>query len=299
MDFEIEVISSDESARTLQVCMRPDPRRYDKIEHEGVPHYFDKYLQVLFPEDLMLGEGAWQLSGLPIYHLSASIRSTKEYAAARRSALAAELEGAGYVAPAERAIPHRSALENVTPRELVFLSVDICGGSALRRSGRGKFDQAYAIFMRELGTLVGQFNGTIYKPTGDGFIACIDHPSFNSRSDQAVDLGTSLLRVLDASVNPALRQCALPEFQIRIGADTGPVAFRKIEIPATGFTDIEIASDALNRSVKLQEAAQPNQFLIGRDLYELIHVEWLDRAAEVPFDGAGIGMPGYRAYGVS
>ena len=66
----------------------------------------------------------------------------------------------------------------------------------------------------------------------------------------------------------------------------------------TGFSDTEVGSDALNRAVKIQESAGLNEFRIGRDLYELIHVKWLERAREVPFDGSSIGAPEYRVYRV-
>ncbi|MFC4309093.1 hypothetical protein ACFPN2_08385 [Steroidobacter flavus] len=298
MDFQTEFVPIDKANGTFQVRMRPDPRRYDRTEHDGKPHYFDKYLRVLIPEDLILGEGKRQLEGLPLYFLSSSIDSTAEYASARSNALGEELRGGSYSPPHQKALQHKSAVSSPTPKELVFLSVDICGGSALRRNNRERFDRAYKIFIRELGTVVGQFNGTIYKATGDGFIAYIDHPSFTSRSDQAVDLGLTLLAVLCRSINPALREAGLPELAIRVGADTGIVSFRKLEVPTTGFSEVEIASDALNRAVKIQESADENLFRIGRDLYELVHVGWLERATEVPFDGASVGMPDYRVYEV-
>jgi class 3 adenylate cyclase len=298
MDFKIEILSADDARRTVQIQMVPDPRRYDRTEEDGEVYYLDKYLRHLIPERIILGQAAQQLTGLPIYHLSSTIKSAPEYAASRKNALETELQGGSYVPPPEKAIAHRSSYANATPRELVFLSVDICGGSALRRADRSKFDRAYKIFMRELGTVVGQFNGTIYKATGDGFIAYIDHPSFTSRSDQAIDLGLSALVILHRSLNPSLREAGLPELQIRVGADCGPVSFREIEVPTTGFADVEIASDALNRAVKIQESAEASQFRIGRDLYELIHVQWLERAEEVSFDGQSVGIPGYKAYKV-
>lgn len=295
MDFTIEDLPADD-ALTRRFSIVPDPRRYDRIDRDGEPAYLDKYLRHVFPERVMLEQAARQLRGLPIYHLSASIKSAPAYAASRKVALESELGGAAYAPPQERAAPHERPQSDPTPRELVFLSVDICGGSVLRRAGQAKFDRAYAVFMRELGTVVSQFNGTVYKATGDGFIAYIDHASFTSRSDQAIDLGLTVLRVLRNAINPALRTAGLPELNIRVGADCGPISFRPIAVPATGFSDIEIASDALNRAVKIQEAAGSDQFWIGRDLYELIHVQWLERATEVPFEGAALGVPGYRVY---
>ena len=36
--------------------------------------------------------------------------------------------------------------------------------------------------------------------------------------------------------------------------------------------------------------------LIGRLLYELVHVKWLERAHEVSFDGASVGISDYQVY---
>ena len=77
---------------------------------------------------------------------------------------------------------------------------------------------------------------------------------------------------------------------------SGEVAFRSVRIESTGYTDTEIASDALNRAVTIQESCQPNEFRIGLSLYELIHVQWLERAEEVPFDGTTVGIDGYKTY---
>jgi class 3 adenylate cyclase len=299
MDFKLEVLGADKHSRTVHFRAVPDPRRYDRIEKDGEAYYFDKFLRLLIPEKLILGRAAEQLQGLPLHHLSASIESARQYAGARLSALGNELRGGNYVAPPEAASPHQTIAANSAPRELAFLSVDIAGGSALRRADRDKFDRAYKVLIREFGTVVGQFNGTIYKLTGDGFIAYIDHPSFTSRSDQIIDLGLTLLVVLRKSLNPALTEASLPELKIRIGADSGPICVREIEVPMTGFADLEIASDSLNRAVKIQESADCNEYRIGRGLYELVHVQWLERAAEVAFDGGSVGIPGYRVYRVT
>jgi hypothetical protein len=67
----------------------------------------------------------------------------------------------------------------------------------------------------------------------------------------------------------------------------------------TGFTTREVASNALNLAVKIEESAGSGEFLIGRNLYELIHVQWLERAEEVTFDGESVGIPGYKTYRIS
>jgi hypothetical protein len=50
---------------------------------------------------------------------------------------------------------------------------------------------------------------------------------------------------------------------------------------------------------KIEKSGDPNEFRIGRRLYELIHVKWLERATEVSFEGANVGIPGYKVYRVT
>ena len=72
---------------------------------------------------------------------------------------------------------------------------------------------------------------------------------------------------------------------------------RCLSVPATGFSRSDIVSDALNRSVKIQEAAGENEFHIGYSLYELIHVQWLERCSFIEEGEAG--LPNYRVFKVN
>jgi class 3 adenylate cyclase len=138
----------------------------------------------------------------------------------------------------------------------------------------------------------------ILKTTGDGFIAFIDHPSINTQCDNAIDLGVSLLAVLWEAVNPALVAEGLPEISIRIGADHGPASITDLNVPKTGFSEPTVKSDALNRAVKIQSKAKANQFLIGRELYERIHVQWLERCREGIDLASKLGFEEYQIYSV-
>lgn len=292
-DFISEVESFDETTGVARMRMEPDPRRYDKVERNGETHYVDKYLRTAFTLEVMAA-GAW--AGVPSYSFQPRIQSTLDYAEARQSALAKEMWSGEYVPPAESPCEHHQIASSGNERGLGFLSVDICGASAMRHKNPAAFDRAYDLFTRELGTLVGQFNGSILKTKGDGFIAFIDHPSFTNLCDHIIDMGLSLLILLHRSLNPSLVTAGMEPLSIRIGADYGEALVRQLTVPSTGFVTQEVASDALNRAVKIEEACAPDQFWIGRCLYELIHVKWLERATETAFDGACMGMPGYKTY---
>lgn len=295
VDFVSEVISFDEETHVAQFSMKPDPRRYDEIERDGETLYIDKYLKTAFTLADMLANFE---PGVPSYALSSSIGSTPEYADERLSALEHEIDGGDYVPPKQKALAHRSLAPDDIKKDLGFLSVDICGASALRKKNPDAFDRAYDLFIRELGTVVGQFNGSILKTKGDGFIAYIDHPSFTNLCDAVIDMGLSILYILHKSINPTLAKASLPTFDIRIGADYGTALIRQMNVHTTGFSSVEVASDALNRAVKIEEACETNEFRIGRSLYELMHVQWLERATEVDFDGESVGLPSYQTYGM-
>lgn len=292
-DFVTEIVGFDEETQLMELRMEPDPRRYDKTEEGGKTLYIDKYLKTAFTlDDLMAGFQP----GLPSYALSPSIGSTADYADDRLSALEHELHGGAYVPPKEKAIAHYTLGPENLRKDLGFISIDICGATALRKKDASTFDQAYDLFFRELGTVVGQFNGSILKAKGDGFIAFIDHPSFTNRCDAVIDMGLSILYVLHHSINPSLQKAGLPRFNIRIGADHGEALIRQMNVPTTGFSSPEVASDALNRAVKIEESCEVNEFRIGRNLYELIHVQWLERATKVEFNGASVGLTSYQTY---
>src|ERR1700728_5447481 len=250
MDFTIERVRTDDRTRTACYAIVPDARRYTMVEHNGEKCYLDKYLRHLIPVDEMNQNMLRQMPELPVFALSPTIKSTPEYASDRRITIAEGLRTGRYITPAEHAIPHKRFEDNPRPRDIAFLSIDICGSSKKRQSDPEAFDRAYSILFRELGTVVGQFNGAVLTPTGDGFIALVDYPAFTCQCDAAIDLGLSLLVVLHDAVNPALEEAGLHPMHIRIGADYGPAQTRHVEIPATGFSQDEVASVALNRACK-------------------------------------------------
>jgi class 3 adenylate cyclase len=86
-----------------------------------------------------------------------------------------------------------------------------------------------------------------------------------------------------------------PKLKVRIGAEHGLASVKCYVVPATGYEQTDIASDALNRAAKIQENAPPDSFAIGRALYERIHVQWLERASQVNLN-VKVGVKNYRTY---
>lgn len=294
LDLIQDIVKIDEEKKMFWAILKPDPRRYSKIEREEKGQwYIDNYFNTVFNlEDFVSSE-----TGMPIYTSERTVDSAEDYATERRSAVLSELQNGEYVAPTQPARAHKS-LELTEERDLAFISVDICGSTALRQKEPNAFETAHRILVQELGATVGQFQGTILKTTGDGFIGFIDMPSFNTLADSAVDLGGTLLHVLHGAVNPALQAKGLPTLSVRIGADFGPARIREVRVPLTGYSVPEVTSDALNRAVKIEQSCERDTFRIGYDLYRLTHVQWLERCHAVDFDGKSVGIPGYEVFEV-
>ena len=292
MDLIHETISFDSNTGRLAGRMVPDPRRHVLIQRgEDGTWYLDKFLN----EAVRLEDLAHSMSGLPIFSSGRTVSSAPEYAEERRSALEKEFETGEYLSPRESGRPH-GILPTDEERDVSFVSLDICGSSAYRRRDPEGFDKAFRILLRELGSTVGQFQGSILKVTGDGFIAFLDLPSFTVLADSTVDLCGTMLQVLHSAVNPAIAKLGLEPLSVRIGADYGPATVRELSVPITGYISTEVSSDALNRAVKIEQSCEPNSIRIGFDLYRIVHVQWLERCEQVDFDGDKVGIDGYPVY---
>lgn len=295
LDMIQQVVSIDEDTRIVRVALKPDPRRYVTLEQDGETLYLDRFFNTAFRLEDFANQS---MAGLPIFASDKTIESAPDYAAKRRSAVETELRTGNYAPPEERARAHSPLEPADIERDMAFISVDICGSTAYRRRDPEGFDVAHRVLLQELGTAVGQFQGSLLKTTGDGFIAFVDGPGFTVLADSTVDLGGSMLRILTDAVNPALEAAGHAPLSIRIGADYGPALVREVRVPMIGFSHPDVTSDALNRAVKIEQSCAANTFRIGYDLYRCVHVQWLERSRPVEFDGTEVGIPGYRVFEV-
>lgn len=101
-----------------------------------------------------------------MYSNSPTIKSASDYTEERRTAIGSQLQSGIFIAPNSEADQHRQLAPEDPIRNVTFLSVDICGSTNLRVRNASSYDRAHAIFFQELGTVVGQFHGTILTSTG-------------------------------------------------------------------------------------------------------------------------------------
>ena len=290
-DLLSEVVSSDENSHIVRVKLTPDPRRYEIFEKDGKQYWRDKFLGAVFGWEAITQMAA-TVPGAPLFYSAAMIGDAVEYAARRRETIRRELSEGSYEPPSEVCDPHQALPHDPTEIEATFLSVDVVNSTETRAKNTEKYDEVIDVLFREMGTAVGYFHGSVLKLTGDGFVCFLD-PSVNSQFDDAIGLGLTFLRILNA-VNAATSE-AHPKLSVRVGAEHGQAKGKDFRVPATGYNQFEVVSDALNRAAKIQQSAPANSFVIGRALYERIHVQWLERASEIEL-GIDVGSDDYRTY---
>src|SRR5437764_2467147 len=163
-------------------------------------------------------------------------------------------------APLEPAAPPRERRKTVT-----VLFCDITGSTALGESVDPEALRALlARYFERMQSIIERHGGTVEKFIGDAVMAVFGVPA--AHEDDA-------LRAVRAA---AEMRDALPELgiQARIGVNTGEVVTGTEERLATG--------DAVNVAARLEQAAQPDEVLIGaptlalvRDAAEVERVEHL------------------------
>ena len=295
--FDFVIIPESWDDETRQVCLRlePNPERYDLVRIEGREYFLDRISNTLFLAEEIYTQ-MLNFGGKGIHFLEPTVTEQHAYSLKRRAALTRQLQSGHYEQPEEKAKKHLSPTDNSVARNFVFLSMDVCGSTVLRKAGAPSFDKSLNILFQELATLVGQYHGFVHKFTGDGFIAVVDYPAFTSQCDAGAYLGLAMLYQLANAINPALIDEALPPLSIRIGIEFGEATVRRIHIPATEAVQVDFVSDALNQCVKIQESCSPNQVRIGQGIHGLMHTSLALRAKVVEFDGGCVGDGNYKVY---
>lgn len=300
IDFVITPIVVDEEARRVQVRIEPNPERYQIVEIEGGLGYLDLHTTTIIPEAMMWSAvermSSNSSAALPMHFLPPTIKSLPPYSSTRLAAVVRQLTTGDYEPPSEKAKTHVELEESTTEKHVTFLSIDICKSTILRNQDPSSFDRSHEVFIQELATLVGQYNGTILKFTGDGFIAYIDYPAFTVQADTAAALGIALTYHLENCVNPALKAAGLIELSMRVGAEFGLAKAKRFNIQAIGKTQTDFVSDALNFAVKIQESCGVNEFRVGQALRDLLHQDLIEKLIKVDFDSKDISRNDYRIY---
>lgn len=302
IDFLITPIVVDEGRRRIKIKIEPNPDRYQVMEIKGEYGFLDLHTSTFLPEAMMFAameRASSNFDGMSMHSLFPAVKNLPPYSESRLAAVTKQLATGVYEAPPETAKAHVELQEFSDEKNFAFLSVDICKSTLLRKLNPASFDKSHEVFNQELATLVGQYNGTILKFTGDGFIAYIDYPAFTLQADTAVALAMALVYHLKSCVNPALAINGLTELSIRVGVEFGLARAKTTNVQAIGKSQTDFISDALNVAVKIQESCGVNEIRVGQNLRDLLHENYIKRLVQVDYDSGEIGGDDYRVYAIN
>lgn len=179
---------------------------------------------------------------------------------------------------------------------LVILHVDIV--ESTRLSMTLQVDRLATIvqaFAQEMSLMVQAYGGYVLKYVGDAiiafFIANSDGSDMRLPCINAINCAQSMIKIVQAGINPILDEYFYPEISVRIGIDVGENAIiqsgwdihrlndyrcsdnhsgqeqKKQEIKISHY---DILSYTLNIATKMTALAGPNGIVIGQLVYEML-----------------------------
>ena len=185
-----------------------------------------------------------------------------------------------------------AALEAPAPREarktVTVLFADLSGSTALgEQLDPESFRRVMALYFQTAQECLERHGATVEKFIGDAVMAVFGVPVVHEDDSLRAVRAAAELRGALAALNVGLESDYGVSLQVRIGVNTGEVVVGTEERLATG--------DAVNVAARLEQAADPDEILLGEDTYRLARdaIE-VDRAAALTLKGKVTPVTAYR-----
>ena len=128
-------------------------------------------------------------------------------------------------------------------------------------------------FAQEMAYTVTQFGGYMLKFVGDAVLAYFNADNaLVYPADNIVNCAKSMIRVLNEAINPVLNENDYPTISAKIGIDAGENMIVRYGSDKTK-SHVDILGASMNMAAKIQNMAEPNEILIGGDVYTRLHPE--------------------------
>ena len=158
---------------------------------------------------------------------------------------------------------------------LAVLSVDIRGFTKivmdLDDANIQKLARLQALYLSQVSTVVKKNNGVTEKYTGDGVMGLFGTESgtnVNEDVNNAAQCALDLKLLLKNSLNPYLAKNNLPQIEIGMGIDYGPVLMEKVGL--RGENQFSLAGRAVSLAAKMQGLARSNNIYVGDNFYKRV-----------------------------
>ena len=164
---------------------------------------------------------------------------------------------------------------HVNSRVHIFVMyVDLVGSTNLTLSlPVEKIVTIVSSFAQEMAYTVTQFGGYMLKFVGDAVLAY-----FNAENeliypaDNIINCAKSMLKIITVGINPILTISGYPPLAAKIGIDHGQNIIVRYGSDIKK-SHVDILGPSMNMAAKIQNMAEPNQLLIGEDVYNKLHPE--------------------------
>ena len=167
--------------------------------------------------------------------------------------------------------------------ELIVLYADIVGSTKLVKNlNQKQIRRFYPIFLNEMTYVINDFGGRILKFVGDCIIGffILSKIGWILQVDSAVWCAQMMQKIMKYSINPIAQFEGLPFMRCRIGMDLGEVQIIKVGIEGI-YTEVDVFGDVMNISKKICDNAEPEEILIGKNLWNLIYTKYKMRSKKV------------------
>jgi len=160
--------------------------------------------------------------------------------------------------------------ENVfSSTTMIVMYVDLVGSTQMVMDlPQKQLAMIVSSFAQEMGYVIKQHNGYILKYVGDAVIGYFaEKGSVANIADSSVSCAESMLKVVKTGINPVLQQYDYPDLAIKIGIDFGENTIIRYG-DNEEESHVDLLGPSMNMAAKIQGHAQPDQILIGDQVYK-------------------------------
>ena len=154
---------------------------------------------------------------------------------------------------------------------MVVLYVDLVGSTQLvLELPQKQLASIVSSFAQEMAYVIKQHNGYVLKFVGDAVIGYFVNKDGMRVADSAVSCAESMIKVVKVGINPLLQQYDYPDLKIKIGMDYGENVIIRYGSDEKE-SHVDLLGPSMNMAAKIQGRTQPDQILIGEEVYTKLH----------------------------
>ena len=153
--------------------------------------------------------------------------------------------------------------------KMIVMYVDLVGSTQMVMDlPQKQLAMIISSFAQEMGYVIKQHNGYILKFVGDAVIGYFaEKDGVDDIADSSVSCAESMLKVVKTGINPVLQQYDYPDLAIKIGIDFGENTIIRYG-DSEEESHVDLLGPSMNMAAKIQGHAQPDQILIGGEVFE-------------------------------